>query len=98
MLGEGAPAADIQATRHAYGLDLPLGRQYINYWRGVLHGDLGKSFRYNDAVTRLLAQRYPSTMGLTLAALAVALVLAIPAGVRSARARNRWDERAISII
>src|SRR5205823_5527987 len=31
MLGEGAPAADIQAARHAYGLDAPLGKQYLNY-------------------------------------------------------------------
>ena len=35
MLGEGAPAVDIQAMRHSYGLDLPLGQQYINYWKGV---------------------------------------------------------------
>ena len=41
MLGEGAPAADITAARHAYGLDVPLGTQYVNYWRGLLHGDMG---------------------------------------------------------
>ena len=62
MLGEGAPPADIDATRHAYGLDAPLGEQYIHYWKGVLHGDLGPSFRYNQSVTRLLAQRYPYTL------------------------------------
>ncbi|HWK31407.1 MAG TPA: hypothetical protein VNR20_04895, partial [Terriglobales bacterium] len=39
MLGEGAASADIEATRHAYGLDAPIGKQYANYWRGVLHGD-----------------------------------------------------------
>src|SRR5437588_4759966 len=98
MLGEGAAAADLEATRHAYGLDAPIGQQYVNYWKGVLRGDLGKSLRYNESVTRLLAQRYPFTMELTLAALAVALALAIPAGVRSARRRNRWDDRAISFV
>ena len=98
MLGEGAPAADLQAARHAYGLDLPLGQQYLNYWKGVLHGDLGTSFRYNQSVTTLLAQRYPYTLQLTLAALVVAILLSIPAGVRSARRRNRWDDRAISVI
>src|ERR1017187_1091409 len=51
MLGEGAAAGDIQATRHAYGLDVPLTQQYLNYWRGVLHGDLGKSLRFNQGVT-----------------------------------------------
>src|SRR5881397_2748319 len=98
MLGEGAPAADIQATRHAYGLDLPLGRQYINYWKGVLHGDTGQSLRYNQNVSRLIAQRYPYTLQLTIAALVVAVLLSIPAGVRSAQRRNLWDDRAISVI
>ncbi len=98
MLGEGAPAADIAATRHAYGLDAPLGLQYLHYWRGVLHGDLGRSIRYNQTVTRLIAQRYPYTLRLTLASLLVAIVLSIPAGVRSARRRNRWDDRLLSVV
>src|ERR1035438_3059766 len=96
MLGEGAPAADIAATRHAYGLDAPLGDQYIRYWKGVLHGDLGRSIRYNQTVTRLIATRYPYTLRLTLASLLIAILLSIPAGVRSARRRNRWDDRLLS--
>src|SRR5712672_1397236 len=73
MLGEGAASADIQAARRAYGLDIPLSRQYLNYWKGVLHGDLGPSLRFNQRVTRLIAQRYPYTLQLTLAALLVAI-------------------------
>jgi ABC-type dipeptide/oligopeptide/nickel transport system permease component len=98
MLGEGAPAADLQAARHAYGLDLPLGQQYFNYWKGALHGDLGTSFRYNQSVTKLLLQRYPYTLQLTIAALSVAILLSIPAGVHSARTRNALDDRAISVV
>jgi len=98
MLGEGAPPADLAATRHAYGLDLPLGQQYLNYWKGVVHGDLGTSLRYNQSVSKLLGQRYPYTLQLTVAALAVAMLLSIPAGVHSARRRNRWDDRAISVV
>jgi ABC-type dipeptide/oligopeptide/nickel transport system permease component len=98
MLGEGTPAADLEAARHAYGLDLPLGQQYFNYWKGVLHGDLGTSLRYNQNVSRLLAQRYPYTLQLTLAALVVAILLSIPAGVHSARRRNQWDDRALSVV
>src|SRR3989442_14649178 len=93
MLGEGAAAGDIQAARHAYGLDVPLGQQYLNYWKGVLRGNLGQSLRFNQPVTSLIAQRYPFTLRLTLAALAVALLLAIPAGVRSARRRHSWEDR-----
>jgi ABC-type dipeptide/oligopeptide/nickel transport system permease component len=98
MLGEGAPAADIQAARHAYGLDATLGQQYLHYWKSVLRGDLGPSLRYNQKVGRLIAQRYPFTLQLTIAALVVAIVLSIPAGVRSAQRRNRWDDRALSVI
>src|SRR5258708_7732561 len=98
MLGEGAPQSDIAAVRHAYGLDAPLGEQYVHYWKGVLHGDLGPSFRYNQSVTRLVLQRYPYTLRLTLASLFVAIVLSIPAGVRPARRRNRWDDRLLSVV
>ena len=98
MLGEGVPAADLQAARHAYGLDLPLSQQYLNYWKGVLHGNLGLSLRYNQSVSKLLVQRYPYTLKLTLAALLVAVLLSIPAGVRSARRRNEWDDRTISVV
>jgi ABC-type dipeptide/oligopeptide/nickel transport system permease component len=98
MLGEGVPAADLQAARHAYGLDLPLSQQYINYWKGVVHGNLGVSLRYNQSVAKLLGQRYPYTLQLTLAALLVAIVLSIPAGVHSARRRNDWDDRTISVV
>jgi len=98
MLGEGAPVTDVQAARHAYGLDLPLGRQYLNYWEGVLGGDLGPSIRFNQGVTHLIAQRYPYTLQLTLAALVVAVLLSVPAGVRSAQRRNRWDDRLLSVV
>lgn len=98
MLGEGTPAADIAAVRHAYGLDQPLGTQYVHYWEGVLHGDLGQSFRYNRKVTTLLLQRYPYTIQLTFASLFIAIFLSVPAGIRSARSRNRWDDRAISVV
>lgn len=98
MLGEGAASADLQAARHAYGLDLPIGRQYLHYWNGVLHGRLGQSIRLNEDVGRVIWERYPYTLRLTIAALIVALVLSIPAGVRSARRRDRWDDRALSVI
>jgi peptide/nickel transport system permease protein len=98
MLGEGASAADMQAARHAYGLDVPVGQQYLNYWKGVLHGDLGRSLRFDQPVARMVAQRYPQTLQLTVAAMLVALLISIPAGVRSARRRNRWDDRALSFV
>lgn len=98
MLGEGARPADIAALRHTYGLDLPLGQQYLHYWRGVLHGDLGRSLRLNDNVSHLVFTRYPYTAELTAAALLVALALALPAGVASAVRRDRWQDRTLSVL
>jgi len=98
MLGEGAASADIQAARHAYGLDQPVSKQYIQYWKGVLHGRLGQSIRLNQDVARVVWDRYPYTLRLTVAALIVALLLSIPAGVRSAQRRDRWDDRVLSVV
>jgi len=98
MLGEGAASVDIAATRHAYGLDVPLATQYMRYWRGVARGDLGHSLRFDQNVTPLILQRYPATLKLTVAALLFALLLSIPAGVRSARRRDRWDDRVLSFV
>jgi ABC-type dipeptide/oligopeptide/nickel transport system permease component len=95
MLGDAARPADITALRHAYGLDQPLGVQYLHYWRGVLHGDLGRSLRLNDSVTHLLLLRYPYTFALTVAALLLALVLSVPAGVAASLHRNRWQDHLL---
>src|SRR5205085_5486151 len=57
-----------------------------------------QSIRYSEAVTTLVVQRYPFTFRLTLAALAVALVLAIPAGVRSATHRGSWEDRVLGVV
>jgi peptide/nickel transport system permease protein len=98
MLGEGARPADIVALRHAYRLDLPLHTQYALYWRGVLHGDLGRSIRLNDSVTHLVLARYPFTVELTAAALLLALLLAIPAGISAALHRGRARDHILSVV
>ncbi|HUB19499.1 MAG TPA: ABC transporter permease [Acidobacteriaceae bacterium] len=98
MLGEGARPADITALRHAYGLDLPLRTQYLRYWRGVLHGDLGRSIRLNDSVMHLVLTRYPFTVELTAAALFIALLLAIPAGISAALHRGQARDHVLSVV
>jgi len=98
MLGEGASPVDLETLRHQYGLDLPVGVQYVRYWRGVLHGDLGHSLRLNDSVSHLVLQRYPYTLELTIAALAFALVLAIPAGVFAALHRGQSRDHLVGVV
>src|SRR6185437_16483888 len=77
MLGENAAAADLQAARHTYGLDVPLPQQYVNYWKGVLHGDLGRSLRFDQPVSKVVLERYPKTILLTVASMIVALLVSI---------------------
>jgi peptide/nickel transport system permease protein len=98
MLGEGATPADIGALRHQYGLDLPLHTQYIRYWTGVFHGDLGNSIRLHDSVAHLIVARYPYTLALALTALGLALALALPAGILAAVRRGRWLDQALSVV
>ena len=98
MLGDGATSSDVAALRHSYGLDAPLRLQYLHYWQGILHADLGRSLRLHDSVLHLILQRYPYTLALTVAATLLAAAIAIPAGVVSARRRNRWPDRTLGVV
>jgi peptide/nickel transport system permease protein len=98
MLGDGATSGDIAALRHSYGLDAPLWQQYGRYLLGILHGDLGRSLRLHDSVLHLVMQRYPYTLALTVAATLLGILLAIPAGVASARRQNTWSDRTLGVV
>ncbi len=98
MLGEGATQADIASLRHEYWLDRTLWRQYLHYWNGVLHGDLGSSIRLHDTVAHLVAQRYPYTMTLAVCALVAGIVLAVPAGIAAAVRRGRGLDQTLSVV
>lgn len=81
MLGENAQPADIAGMRHQLGLDRPLWRQYLTYLGGIARGDLGESLSMRQPVGRLIAERYPATLELAFAGLAVAIVIAFPLGI-----------------
>src|SRR5579862_155048 len=98
MLGDGATPADIDSLRHLYGLDQPLWSQYVHYWGGVLHGNLGTSIRLHDSVGHLIAARYPYTLALTVTALVLALALALPAGILASVRRGRWVDQLLSVV
>jgi oligopeptide transport system permease protein len=86
-------AANLQA---AYGLDQPILVQYGNYLKGLLHGDLGPSFRMKDfSVAELIAAGLPVTLTIGTAALALAVLLGVPLGLLAARRHNRWIDHAV---
>ena len=82
-----------------YGLDQPLTVQYAHYLRGLLHGDFGPSLRQRDfTVSELIAQGLPLSATLGLAAILLAVLSGIPAGVAAAVWRNRGADYCITTL
>ena len=84
MLGEGAAPDDVAELRTRLGLDRPLLEQYGLFMRGLAQGDLGSSFRTGQPVLTMIIERVPATAELALAAMAAAILFAIPLGVAAA--------------
>ena len=84
MLGESAPPSDVAELRTRLGMDRPLYVQYGAFMEGVATGNLGTSFRTNQPVVRLIRERMPATFELAVAAMAAAILVAIPLGVIAA--------------
>ena len=94
MLGETASAEEITRLRTSLGLDKPLLAQYGVFLKGLIRGDLGKSFRSQQPVTQEIARRLGDTAILALCAMAVAIVVAIPLGIVAAVFRGRFPDHA----
>jgi peptide/nickel transport system permease protein len=86
---EGSMTPEVQATlRKLFGLSDPVHIQYFHWLGDLLHGDLGYSLRSHLPVVTLLAQTIPVTAELSLLAVALAALVALPLGVLSAVRRN----------
>src|SRR5256712_7263078 len=83
-LGEHASEAQVRSYRHAYGLDRPVGVQYLIYVHRLLAGDFGISIRTRRPVAEDLGEFLPATVELGGTAWLVALLLGIPAGILAA--------------
>lgn len=85
--------------RRVYGLDQPWYMQYLNYVGGVLQGDLGRSYRYQDrSVNDILGKGILVSVQLGGAALLLSLMVGIPVGVFSALRQNSWWDRGNMIV
>lgn len=90
MLGESAVGADKAELRHALKLDRPLLIQYADFMGGLARGDLGVSFRSREPVSREILSRFPATLLLACASLAVSLLIAVPLGIAAAMRPRSW--------
>lgn len=75
-----------------------LNNRYSDYWRAILRGDLGTSFRSERPVFELIAERYPATIQLAIAAMLIAVCIAIPLGVMAGKNRGTWIDNSLSVV
>jgi peptide/nickel transport system permease protein len=95
LAGEEQDPTVIAHLREKLHLDEPLPVRYAYWMGGVLQGDLGESVRNQQPVLDLVLQKLPVTIQLATMAMAIALLIGIPAGIASAVARGTiWDTLA----
>jgi peptide/nickel transport system permease protein len=93
LLPEDAEPEQIAVLREALGLDRPVLVQYAIFMRDLSRGDFGKSLRYSgQAALPIVLERLPATLQLTAAALLVAILISLPAGIVAAVYRSRWPD------
>jgi peptide/nickel transport system permease protein len=88
LLPPDASPEDVRRFREVMGFNDPFFVQYGRFLKGALQGDFGQSVRHGEPAFGLVLERMPATFELAGAALALALCLAIPAGIVSAVRRN----------
>lgn len=87
------------AIEARYHLDEPVVRQFLRYVGGVVRGDFGPSFQYQDtSVNELIAQGLPIDLQIGGCALLLALVLGVPLGMAAALHRNKLIDRACTAL
>lgn len=114
ILGETATFEQIENFNQKHGLDRPAfffsynstdgfkwngtDNRYLDYWKGLLTGDLGKSFRTDRPVLGMIAERYPLTIQLALASMLIAIGIALPLGVLAGSRKNSLIDNASSFV
>lgn len=98
MLGDQADPEAIAALREALGLNDPLPVQYLRWLGGVLQGDLGQSLYSDESMISMLLSHLSPTLSLTVFALAISLIVAVPLGILAARKRGALADNAISVF
>ncbi|HEX3364764.1 oligopeptide ABC transporter permease OppB [Phenylobacterium sp.] len=93
-----SPAIE-QNIRAKYGLNRPLGVQYLSYLAGVAHGDLGPSLKYKDkSVLQILKENYPVSLKLGGSAILLAMLIGVSLGVLAALRQNRAADYGVMTV
>lgn len=99
IVGESASQETYEAMRSRMRLDQPIASQYVAFWRDdILTGELGRDYYTNRPNIERILARYPATILLALAALAVVVVISIPLGIAAATHRGGPTDAAASLV
>jgi peptide/nickel transport system permease protein len=98
VLGYKATPEGVRALREAFHLDEPIARQYLRWLAGVARGDFGLDFRQNEPIGRMILDRLPVTIELTVLASACAAMLGIPLGLLGGGHRGGFADRTALAI
>ena len=92
-------AATMEALNKKYGLDKPVGEQYVIYLKNALHGDFGESIsKKGQQVSSIIVQRFPVTAQLGVIAFAFSMIFGIAFGIISALTKHRWVNSLITVM
>ena len=98
IVGLRASAEDVARIRDALGLNDPFLEQLAGYLARTAQGDLGYSYHHREPVLELIVSRFPATLQLAVAGLAVAVLVGIPLGVVAARRRGGLLDRGAMLL
>lgn len=87
--------AVMQALNTRYGLDKPVGEQFLNYMKNLLHGDFGVSLKTGRSISQTISESFQISAKLGLMAVVVALIFGIVLGCIAALNRNKWPDHII---
>lgn len=88
----------VAKIREDLGLNKPLYQRYWDWLSGVLRGDLGRSLKSNQPVIEIVRERLPVTLGLTLLAMVISTIIAVPLGIYAALHRNSASDVINSVV
>lgn len=98
IAGPSATPAQIEQLRRDLGLDEPLLLQLLHYYQGLLQGDFGKSLLLGKGVLAATMERLPVTIGLSLYALVLTLLIGVASGIIAALRQNTWVDQLAMMI
>ena len=98
VAGEGASKEEIEAVREELGLNDPFMVRYFNYVKGMVTGDMGKSYVTNKDVFKTFMGRCHMTLILGGTALIFACIIAVPLGIYTALHENTWKDTAATVV